>query len=210
MASSVLSSFCSPLCLLGIKNGGISDPSCPNASLHVLGQLANPGILTCHVVQTIQLHAGTNMELIHRSNAKSTAVYRMTLPLTRLTFIIKAAWDQAIPEQQREYQLYEQMQSVQGSCIPVCLAAFEIPFQSLFAPVNTHFMILSSAGVSVTEGIIDEANKSRALPVYWRTANEILRSSGIVHNGTDWRNLFYNDVINDFMLVDFSKAFLAN
>lgn len=211
MALSISPSFCSPLCLLGIKNGGIPDPSCPNASIHALGQLANPGILTCHVVQTIQLHADTNMELIHRSNSKSTAVYAMTLPLTGFTFMLKAAWDQGIPEQQREYRLYEQMQSVQGSCIPVCLGAFEIPFQSLVAPVNTHFMILSSAGISVTEGIIDETNKNREHPpIYWRTANEILRSSGVVHNDTDWRNLFYNDVVNDFMLVDFSQSFLAN
>jgi hypothetical protein len=150
------------------------------------------------------------MELIHRSNTKSTAVYRMTLPLTGLTFILKAAWDQGIPEQEQEYRLYEHMQDVQGSCIPVCLGAFVVPFDSLVAPVDTHFMILSSAGVSVTAGIIDEENKDRARPIYWRTANEILRSSGVVHNDTDWRNLFYNEVINDFMLVDFSRAFLAN
>ncbi|CRG91615.1 hypothetical protein PISL3812_08665 [Talaromyces islandicus] len=210
MSTSISNSFCSQLCLLGIRNGGIPDPACPNSSLHLLGQLANPDILTRHVMETIQLYSDTHMELIHRSNDKSTAVYRMTLPLTGLTFILKAAWDQGIPVQQQEYRFYEHMRGVQGSCIPVCLGAFVIPFNSFITPVNTHFMILSSAGIPVTEGIVDETNKNRAHLIYWRTASEIARNSGVTHNATDWRNLFYNDVINDFMLVDFSEALFAN
>lgn len=197
---------CSALCLLGIKAGGIWDPDCPNSSIHVLGSLASTDILASHVVQTLQFHADTHVEPIHVSETKSTAVYRMTLPLTGFTFIVKTAWGDAIPGQQRECLVYDRMQHLQGLNIPVCLGGFAIPFNVVFGAHQTHYLILSSAGIPVTDGIVDEENKHRARAIYYHCAMDILKSTNVLHTGVNWRNVFYNYTINDFMLIDFANA----
>ena len=83
-----------------------------------------------------------------------------------------------------------------------------IPLDMFVGNTETHYMILSSAGVSVLEGIVDESNKHRARLIYSRGAMGVLKTANVLHNGMDWRNLFYNPIIDDFVLIDFSNAYI--
>lgn len=117
------------------------------------------------------------------------------------TVIIKATTTEKQHLLQAEVDNYRYLRSLQGQQIPVCLGAFTPRVAYWYhGKLMAQMMILSWSGTRLQHVINDENSsffhreRDKALTV--------LRSHGVVHGDSEWRNMLWDDLDGRLFVID--------
>ena len=100
-----------------------------------------------------------------------------------------------------ELENFRSLRSLQGQEIPVCLGAFTPRFSYWYhGELMAQMMILSWSGRRL-QHVINNENSSF---LYWERDNAlaILRSHGVVHGDSEWRNMLWDDLGSRLIVID--------
>ncbi|KAL1877455.1 hypothetical protein Daus18300_002442 [Diaporthe australafricana] len=121
----------------------------------------------------------------------------------------------AVSDQHRlmnEYIMYQQMDSIQGLCVPVCLGLFvlQCPFgtQTVSGLEITHVLLMSNAGAPIEELVVDGKSDMPSEEIVQkeseRTMMEI-RDAGVNRHDQREKHLYWNAERERIFYIDFEK-----
>ena len=200
--------YCSHQCLLGLKNQGAVDPYCPNYEFHpvfnhVTGQERHDidvGQLRILLLAQIQRTMNTNIEPLGIQGSRG-ALFKLTLESHGYTMIGKGTPPHFVPDLQAEKAVYDHLQPIQGSIIPVCLGAIDSPrryFYDIEVPIF-HWLLMSYAGKS-----LNEAEYRAYWPDIYAMHHQLTRHN-VVHTDISRANVLVDQQTKRLMMIDFER-----
>lgn len=106
---------------------------------------------------------------------------------------------------QHEARMYEHMESIQGTAIPVLLGSldFHIPYRLPDTEVwIAHVMFISWAGEHPSESVCNQESFS----LEWKRTNQEVLELGIDHGDLRYANMLWNEQLGRVMLIDFEYS----
>lgn len=193
--------YCTIACIRGMVNRESLDKECPNWKLHG-GQRHSmgPQELTRRLHCQLARNRNHGFEQLHVCGR--TGYLMKAILLTHgYTVIIKATTTEKQHLLQAEVDNYRYLRSLQGQQIPVCLGAFTPRVAYWYhGKLMAQMMILSWSGTRLQHVINDENSsffhreRDKALTV--------LRSHGVVHGDSEWRNMLWDDLDGRLFVID--------
>jgi hypothetical protein len=115
--------------------------------------------------------------------------------------VIKATTAEKQHRLQAEVENYDHLTSLQGRQIPVCLGAFKPRIAYWYhGEKMAHMMILGWSGMRL-QHVVNAQNTS-FFDRRRKEALAVLRSHGIIHGDSEWRNMLWDDVGHHLVVVD--------
>lgn len=126
---------------------------------------------------------------------------KATLLSRGYTVIIKATTVEKQHRLQAEVDNYHRLGSLQGQCIPVCLGVFKPRIAYWYhGELMAQMMVLSWSGMRL-QNVINDRNSS-----FFHQEREkalaVLRSCGVIHGDSEWRNMLWNDLSGRLIVID--------
>ncbi|KAI0968151.1 hypothetical protein F4678DRAFT_464658 [Xylaria arbuscula] len=217
--------YCTQKCLLGLVNGDVLDPDCPNLKLHQ--HHSNDG----HVVSADSRHPISHydfLQLLSRQ-LKCTldygitslniagargALFKVTLLTYGYTLISKGTVHAFIPDLEHEARVYERLKGVQGVHVPVFLGAIDLrslgrTYHYDFRIDIVHLCFMSWGGLGLRDGRDLYRNKSTLQPMAVEAMKAIHRQ-GVLHKDARYENILFNPQTGRVMLIDFERSQLLD
>jgi tRNA A-37 threonylcarbamoyl transferase component Bud32 len=115
--------------------------------------------------------------------------------------VIKATTVEKQHRLQAEANNYRHLRSLQGNQIPVCLGSFQprVPYW-YHGELMAEMMVLSWSGTRLQHIINDE--NSSFFNQERKKALTVLRSHGVVHNDSEWRNMLWDELSGQLIVID--------
>ena len=115
--------------------------------------------------------------------------------------VIKATIVEKQHRLQAEANNYRHLRSLQGNQIPVCLGSFQPRVAYWYhGELMAEMMVLSWSGTRLQHIINDE--NSSFFNQERKKALTVLRSYGVVHNDSEWRNMLWDDLSGQLIVID--------
>lgn len=181
------------------------DKKCPNWKLHgsqrhSIGPLEFIGQLHGQLVRDRAL----GFEQLHVCG-RTGYLMKATLLSRGYTVIIKATTVEKQHRLQEEADNYRRLGSLQGQHIPVCLGIFKPRIAYWYhGQLMAQMMILSWAGTRL-QHVIDDQN-SRFFHQEREKALAVLRSRGVIHGDSEWRNMLWDDLSERLFVIDLEEV----
>jgi len=215
---------CTQKCLLGLVNGGLLDPGCPNVASHHKGsgrvadytRLAHP---VCHAewlqLLSQQLKGSLDDGVVKLGIQGARGVlFQVTMLAYGYTFVCKGTVRAFIQDLEHEAAVYERLRPVQGTGVPVFLGAIDL--RSINRTYHydhrvdiIYMMFLSWGGDSLYEVQIGERER-RLLDASLSRVLRAVHQQGVVHEDVRRPNILRNPETGDVMLIDFERALLLD
>ncbi|KAI0448035.1 hypothetical protein F4803DRAFT_496253 [Xylaria telfairii] len=216
---------CTQRCLLGLVNGGLLDPQCPNVASHYEGsgrvadyaRLAHP---VRHaewlrlLSQQLQGSLDDGVVQLGIQGARG-ALFQVTMLTYGYTFACKGTVRAFVKDLEHEAAVYERLRPVQGTSVPVFLGAIDL--RSINRTYHydhrvdiIYMMFLSWGGYSLHEMQIGEGEEQRRLEASLSRVLHTLHQEGVVHQDVRRPNILWNPDTRDVMLIDFERASLLD
>nr|QOD95030.1 HhpR [Paecilomyces variotii] len=193
--------YCTIACIRGIVNRDPLDKKCPNWKLH--GNLCHsmgPQEFTRQLHRQLARDRDLGFEQLHVCG-RTGYLMKATLLSHGYTVIIKATTVEKQHRLQAEVDNYHNLRSLQGQQIPVCLGTFTPRVSYWYhGELMEQMMILSWSGRRLQHIINDE--NSRFFHQEREKALAILRSHGVVHGDSEWRNMLWDDLGSRLTVID--------
>ncbi|KKK17251.1 hypothetical protein ARAM_001828 [Aspergillus rambellii] len=193
--------YCSIACIHGMVNRDTLDKECPNWRHHG-GQRHSMGPREF----TRQLHLQLvrdrtrGFEPLH-IRGRTGYLIKATLLSHGYTVIIKATTAQKQHLLQGEVDNYRRLRSLQGQQIPVCLGTFTPRITYWYhGELMVQMMILSWSGTRL-QHVINKEN-SALFHRERQKALAVLRSHGVIHGDSEWRNMLWDELGGRLMVID--------
>ncbi|KAJ9484629.1 hypothetical protein VN97_g8746 [Penicillium thymicola] len=196
--------YCTIACVRGMVNRGPLDKECPNWKLHG-GQRHSmgPQEFTRRLHRQLARNRDHGFEQLHVCG-RTGYLIKATLLLHGYTVIIKATTTEKKHLLQAEVGNYRYLSSLQGHQIPVCLGTFTPRVAYWYhGKLMAQMMVLSWSGTRLQHVINDEnssffyGERDKALTV--------LRSHGVVHRDSEWRNMLWDDLGGRLFIIDLEE-----
>ena len=203
--------YCTQNCLNSLSQGAYLDLNCPNASLH----LQTEGLPTCprklrHLINGDELlyllqnqlerTMASNIRPLGKQGARG-ALFKITLASHGYTFVGKGTIDVYIKYLLWEADVYEHLERLQGSRIPVFLGCIPLKNCYFLAPgvQIVYFLLLSWGG--------ERAYKTPDAPLldYGQLESD-LTALGVYHGDLRPDNILWNPESQQFMIIDFERS----
>ncbi|KAM5476740.1 hypothetical protein MauCBS54593_000010 [Microsporum audouinii] len=201
--------YCTQKCLVGLGNGGALDQSCPNVALHQ--QMSHNGthpISKAKVAMLLDSQLNNDRDngcwpLMKLHGARGI-LFKMTLANYGYTFVGKGTIEGLVCHLQHEAKVYDALNKLQGSLIPVYLGSVNLkkPYITTGLDYIVHYLLLSWAGDSLDDipcCDIDFHHEGRKL-------QKELGRYGVVHGDVRPANITWNSELSRPMLIDFDQA----
>ncbi|KAI0877490.1 hypothetical protein GGS24DRAFT_120845 [Hypoxylon argillaceum] len=220
--------YCTQACLLGLVQKGPLDPRCPNHLLHKTmcdsGTDRHP-LTSLHLAQRIrdQLFDTPEVDCQYLVSHRGAIGYPFKLTVTGFgyTFIGKGVQDDHGRRLIHESRIYQALQPLQGSVIPVHLGLIQLhvgyPIQDQFLIVP-YMMLLAYAGESIARSLLtkeeDEAREKEIPPEIAHHRAEAVRtrlelkSWGLGDDDDNVTNVRWCSEVARAMRIDFDRAYL--
>lgn len=193
--------YCTIACIRGIVNRDSLDKKCPNWKLH--GNLCHsigPQEFTRQLHRQLARDRDFGFEQLHVCG-RTGYLMKATLLSRGYTVIIKATTVEKQHRLQAEVDNYRHLRNLQGQQIPVCLGAFTPRVSYWYhGELMERMMILSWSGRRIQHVINDE--NSSFFHQEREKALAILRSHGVVHGDSEWRNMLWDDLSGCLTVID--------
>ncbi|CAG7940291.1 unnamed protein product [Penicillium salamii] len=197
--------YCTIACIRGIVNREPLDKECPNWKLHG-GQrhFMGPQEFTRRLHRQFARNRTHGFEQLHVCGRTGNLV-KATLLSHGYTVVIKATTMDKQHRLQAEANHYRHLRSLQGNQIPVCLGTFTPRVSYWYhGELMTQMMILSWAGKRLQHVINDE--NSRFFHQERDKALTVLRSHGVFHGDSEWRNMLWDDLGARLFVIDLEEV----
>ncbi|KAI0397976.1 hypothetical protein F5Y17DRAFT_257027 [Xylariaceae sp. FL0594] len=215
---------CTQKCLLGLVNGGLLDPGCPNFASHHKGsgkvadyaRLAHP---VCHAewlrLLSQQLEGSLDNGVVKLGIQGARGVlFQVTMLAYGYTFVCKGTVRAFVRDLEHEAAVYERLRPVQGTSVPVFLGAIDL--RSINRTYHydhrvdiIYMMFLSWGGYSLHEVQVGEREQQRLVTSLSRVLRAV-HQEGVVHKDVRGPNILRNPKTGDVMLIDFERALLLD
>lgn len=197
--------YCTIACIRGIVNREPLDKECPNWKLHG-GQRHSmgPQEFTRRLHRQLVRNRNHGFEQLHVCGRTGYLV-KATLLSHGYTVVIKATTVGKQHRLQAEANNYRHLRSLQGNQIPVCLGTFTPRVSYWYhGELIAQMMILSWSGKRLQHVINDE--NSRFFHQERDKALTVLRSHGVVHGDSEWRNMLWDDLGVRLFVIDLEEV----
>ncbi|KAM3563039.1 hypothetical protein ARSEF4850_002506 [Beauveria asiatica] len=210
--------YCTQKCLLGMVNGRLLDPKCPNLLSHNKGYTKiGPGQ---HPVSHSEF-----LRLLERQLKDSLddgitplgvggargVLFQVSLLAYGYTFISKGTIRAFIKDLDHERAVYERLRPIQGMFVPVFLGVVDLrPMNRIYYYDHrvyiVHMTFLSWGGCSIerirstTGSSVSEGAALRSL--------RALHSEGVIHRDVRLANMLFNSETGTVMMIDFERSTL--
>ncbi|KAJ5110891.1 hypothetical protein N7532_001426 [Penicillium argentinense] len=193
--------YCTIACIRGIVNGDPLDKKCPNWKFHgPQGHSIGPREFTRQLHDQLAQDRNLGFEQLH-IRGRTGYLIKATLLSHGYTVIIKATTVEKQRRLQVEVKNYQRLRSLQGRQIPVYLGEFKPRIAYWYhGKLMARMMILSWSGMRLQHTVNDlnsiflREERDKALAV--------LRSHGVVHNDSEWRNMLWDDLSGQLVVID--------
>jgi hypothetical protein len=200
--------FCTQKYLLGLQQGGVMDPCCPNAELHISGRQDDRHIDVKTLVQMVkeQLDEDLDHNFTPMGDRGSYAApFKVTCAAYGYTIVGKATTSRRWKVVSSEADVYRILRPVQGSAVPVFLGAIDLDRVYFLhgAGEIRHILLMGWGGEDLSHlrsgNSLDHAI-SRSL--------RKIRSLGIIHQDLRPENILWNAELNRALIIDFHRCTL--
>ncbi|KAI1163274.1 hypothetical protein F5B18DRAFT_620336 [Nemania serpens] len=215
--------YCTQKCVLGLVNGDVLDPDCPNLRLHqhrnnqssVVSTNSGHPISHSEFLQLLSHQLKCTLDYgitsLDVTGARG-ALFKVTLLAYGYTFVSKGTVQAFIPDLEHEARVYERLKDVQGVYVPVFLGAIDL--QSLdrtyyydFNVDIVHLCLLSWGGLSL--GNVQYPDRPALQPMAVE-AMRAIHQQGVVHKDARYENILFNPQTERIMLIDFERSQLVD
>ncbi|KAF9882709.1 hypothetical protein FE257_005504 [Aspergillus nanangensis] len=193
--------YCSIACIHGLANRGPLDKSCPNVTLHG-GTRHSIEVqeFICQLRDQLARDRFHGFKQLHICG-RTGYLLKATLPSHGYTVIIKATTAEKEHRLAAEVDNYHHLRSLQGQHIPVCLGTFTPPVPYWYhGKAMAQMMVLSWSGWRLQQ--IINADNSDFFYNERENALATLRSHGLDHGDSEWRNMLWDDRENRLIVID--------
>ncbi|KAI9777152.1 MAG: hypothetical protein M1816_004909 [Peltula sp. TS41687] len=203
--------FCTQQCLLGLVRGLPLDERCPNTDTHRQSALHLPnkhGLDRAELRRLLEEQLDQDaddegFESLDRSGWAG-ALFRVTLFSHGYTFVGKGTVAALIRVLQKEAQVYERLEEIQGTAVPVYLGSIDLPrILWLTCSIAIEHVILLSWGGE--EAWCCELEPRRLARETRRTVKEVQRL-GVNQGDLRQPNLLWNEELGRVLLIDFENG----
>ena len=202
--------FCTHKCLLGLKRGQRLDPACPNVEQHrrrCEDRFHHLDLRSFNQLLHLQLVADMdcNCQPLGKQGARG-ALFKVTLSSHGYTFVAKGTVEAFVVDLRHEGSIYDWLQSLQGSAIPVYLGNIDLE-RTYFLDVGVkiiHMMFMSWGGHNLYEQT-PSAPPARLEQEKQRSMSEI-RRLGVLHKDKRLANMLWDESQQRVLLIDFERS----
>ncbi|GKZ22427.1 hypothetical protein AbraCBS73388_008575 [Aspergillus brasiliensis] len=195
--------FCTQKCLLGLRRRGKLDQNCPNFRLHQVNGS------THHLTNTrglAKLLKASIDECLDRAEpigncGLSGAPFKLTCARYGYTVIGKGTTCYLWPLLEREADVYQMLESVQGSAVPVYIGKINLRrmYFLLGAGKIRHMLLLGWGGETINKVEIEEDIMQRNIS----KSKKDIQFFGVQHEDLEPRNILWNTELGRAMIIDF-------
>ncbi|KAJ6134491.1 hypothetical protein N7523_000813 [Penicillium sp. IBT 18751x] len=193
--------YCTIACIRGMVNREPLDKKCPNWKIHG-GQRHSmgPQEFTRQLHRQLARDRDLGFEQLHVCG-RTGYLMKATLLSRGYTVIIKATTVEKQHRLQAEVDNYHYLRSLQGQHIPVCLGDFKPRVAYWYhGKLMAQMMILSWSGTRL-QHVINDGNSS-FFHQERDKALAVLRSRGVIHGDSEWRNMLWDDLSGRMVVID--------
>ncbi|PYH88799.1 hypothetical protein BO71DRAFT_403570 [Aspergillus ellipticus CBS 707.79] len=201
----VTRAYCTMNCIRGIVNRGPLDKECPNLQSHSQHpsshrHLIGPAEFTRRLHRQLVRNRHEGFEQLH-VRGRTGYLLKATLLTHGYTVVVKATTSEKQHRLQKEVRNYGHLTSLQGQQIPVCLGVF-IPRVAYWyhGELMAQMMILGWSGERL-QHVINDSN-SKFFDLERKKVLAVLRSHGIIHGDSEWRNMLWDGASRHLVVID--------
>lgn len=200
--------YCTQKCLAGLGTESPLDAACPNISLHQ--SKSDDGTHPISKLMVAEL-LGKQLNDDRDNGCKalnivgtSGALFKMTLAPYGYTFVGKGTIKSKVRRLQHEAEVYQYLNKLQGTQIPVCLGSVNLnqPFIMNNLDYIVHFLLLSWGGKDMEEATPSSCD----LHEVGERFKKELRRYGVEHGDICAQNVLWSVELNNPVLIDFDQA----
>ncbi|KAI1322665.1 hypothetical protein F5Y16DRAFT_30526 [Xylariaceae sp. FL0255] len=217
--------YCTQKCLLGLVDGDVLDPDCPNLSLHQHHRndegvddtdsrhpISHSDFLRL-LSRQLKCTLDYGITSLDITGARG-ALFRVTLLAYGYTLISKGTVQAFVPDLEHEARVYERLKGVQGVHVPVFLGAIDLrslgrTYYYDFRIDIVHLCFMSWGGLSLTDGRNLDGNMSNLQPMAIEAMTAIHRQR-VLHKDARYENILFNPQTGRVMLIDFERSQLLD
>lgn len=160
-----IAQYCTQKCLLGLQQGRVLDPRCPNVKLHSFGSHSNRHPTTAgDLVKAVKMQLDEDLD--HNCTpigpcGSYGAPFKVTCATYGYTVVGKGTTSRLWKEVSREAEIYRVLQRAQGLAVPVFLGAIDLTKIYFLhgAGEIRHMLLMSWGGESVGNMYSEETYK---------------------------------------------------
>ncbi|PQK18023.1 hypothetical protein BB8028_0010g00160 [Beauveria bassiana] len=211
--------YCTQKCFLGMVNGGILDPKCPNTSLHnrgsaEIGRLHHPvshDEFLLLLQKQLKGSLDNGITPLGLSGARGV-LFQVTLLAYGYTFISKGTVRAFIKDLKHETAVYERLRPIQGVYVPVFLGVIDLGTMDKIYyydhRVYVVYMIFLSWGGCSINGIDAARVNNTELEDAALRSLKAMHKEGVIHQDVRLANMLFNSETGGAMMIDFERSVL--
>ncbi|KAI1145039.1 hypothetical protein F4825DRAFT_474969 [Nemania diffusa] len=217
--------YCTQKCLLGLVDGGLLDPDCPNFTFHRNNNYTSIDDTDLHHpvdhgewlwMLYIQLGKSLEQGVVKLGVQGAHGVlFQVTMLAYGYTFVCKGTVRTFVPNLLHEVEVYERLKPAQGTSVPVFLGDVDLPttlrrtYYYDFRVQIVHMMFLSWGGENLCNvvNMDHDDDYKEALNAEISRALQAIHDQGVMHLGIQPENiLLRNPETREVMLIDFGES----
>ncbi|KAI2937975.1 hypothetical protein CBS147321_7505 [Aspergillus niger] len=193
--------YCTIACIRGLANREPLDKNCPNWELHGGRRHSiGPQEFTRQLHHQLARDRELGFEQLHVCG-RTGYLIKATLLSRGYTVIMKATTVEKQHRLRTEVDNYHRLRNLQGQYIPVCLGDFKPRVAYWYhGKLMAQMMILSWSGTRLQHAIND--GNSHFFQQERDKALTVLRSRGVIHCDSEWRNMLWDDPSGRLAVID--------
>ncbi|KAI1314016.1 hypothetical protein F5Y03DRAFT_380867 [Xylaria venustula] len=202
--------FCTQRCLMGLASGGAMDDGCPNYDDHRQRRHIQPSQFLRLIRDQLANDRGMDADAMPLYLSGSVgAIFKVRLSSYGYTLVAKGVEEDHFARLRYEHEVYNQLRSIQGEYIPVCHGKVDLVLPYYYnGGVFEHFLFLGWAGTPLF-GMTRGTAKDTLINTISK-AFQAIHKLNILHRDAEPRNLLYNALNDNVMVVDFERAELTS
>ncbi|KAL9026984.1 MAG: hypothetical protein Q9196_004432 [Gyalolechia fulgens] len=200
------SAYCTQACLLGLVRRSAIDIKCPNAALHPRN-LSDP---TLHLIDREKFRILVQDQLSQtlddyitdlRISGARGMLFQITLASHGYVFVGKGTVDVFVSDLKHEGRMYERLDSLQGTDIPVYLGNVDLVKLKWYdyCLCVVHMMLLSYAGEQLS-------HLGDAMDMQVNEFRSKLSQFGVQHGDLRGANMLWNEELQRLLFIDFERS----
>ncbi|QKX63175.1 uncharacterized protein TRUGW13939_10344 [Talaromyces rugulosus] len=198
--------FCTQRCLLGLQQRDALDNLCPNVHLHRQDQEDNRHCIdTKRLVKLLKVQL--DQDLDHNCTPFGAcgsygAPFKITCATYGYTVVGKGTTSKLWKEVSSESEIYQVLQKVQGSAVPVFLGTIDLRMTFFLhgAGEIRHMLLMGWGGESIG------AEQRVTLRHEISRSRRQIRKLGVIHQDLRLDNMLWNDELKRVLIIDFHRS----